>query len=72
MYLKIYILFFLGILSLLLLLLLLLLTIIVIDLMLKLLYEKASSSFALKVIIGKQAYRIVKPVEEKKEIEVSE
>jgi len=65
-------LFFLGILSLLLLLLLLLLTIIVVDLLLKLLYEKASPSFALKVIIGKLAYRIVKSVEERKEIEVLE
>ena len=43
-----------------------------VDLLLKLLYERASPSFALKVIIGKITDRIVKPVEEMKETEVLE
>jgi len=38
--------------------------------LLKLLYAKASLSFALKAIIGKHAYKIEKSVEERKEIEV--
>ena len=66
-----YFLFF-GILSVLALLILLPLTIIIIGLLLKQLYKRTSSNFALKVIIGKLAHRIARTIEKKKAMEVLE
>jgi len=66
-----YFLFF-GILNLPALLFILPLTIIIIGLLLKQLYNRTKSNFALKVIIGKLAHRIARIVEEKKAIEIIE
>ena len=63
---------FYGILSLPVLLFVLPLTIIIIGLLLKQLYNRTKSNFALKVIIGKLAHRIARIVEEKKAIEIKE
>jgi len=63
---------FLGLLNIPLLLLFLLLTIILLGLVLKWLYENTSSIFAIKVLIGKLAHRMVKAVEERKTLKVVE
>ncbi|NVM16654.1 MAG: DUF1624 domain-containing protein [Candidatus Lokiarchaeota archaeon] len=63
---------FFGTLNLPVLLILLPLTIIIIGLLLKQLYERTRSNFALKVIMGKLAHRIAMRVEEKKAIKVFE
>jgi hypothetical protein len=59
---------FFGLLNIPILVLLISLTIFLLGLLLKWLYEKTSSNFAVKVIIGKLAHRIVKKAEERKAI----
>ena len=63
---------FLGLLNIPILLLFLLLTTILLGLLLKWLYENTSSIFAIKVIIGKLAHKMVKAVKERKTLEVLE